>query len=101
MPRCRSTRQRLADAVKAHTYGPDGRGDPWLRVGGLKGFVDGSLGSHTAAFHEPFTDAPKDRGFFINTPEDLYAWINGADAAGLHVMVHAVGDRANQTLLDI
>ena len=57
--------------------------------------------SHTAAFHEPFTDAPKDRGFFVNTPEDLYAWINGADAAGLHVMVHAIGDRANQTLLDI
>jgi predicted amidohydrolase YtcJ len=35
-----------------------GRGDEWLRIGGLKGFVDGSLGSHTAAFHEPFTDVP-------------------------------------------
>ena len=32
----------------------DGRGDEWLRVGGLKGFIDGSLGSHTAAFEEPF-----------------------------------------------
>lgn len=96
-----NTWERLAEAVKAGTYGPDGRGDQWLRVGGLKGFVDGSLGSHTAAFHEPFTDAPKDRGFFVNTPEDLYTWINGADAAGLHVMVHAIGDRANQTLLDL
>jgi predicted amidohydrolase YtcJ len=96
-----NTWERLAEAVKARTYGPDGRGDQWLRVGGLKGFVDGSLGSHTAAFHEPFTDAPKDRGFFVNTPEDLYTWINGADAAALHVMVHAIGDRANQTLLDI
>jgi len=96
-----NTWERLAEAVKARTYGPDGRGDQWLRVGGLKGFVDGSLGSHTAAFHEPFTDAPKDRGLFVNTPEDLYTWINGADAAALHVMVHAIGDRANQTLLDI
>jgi len=53
----------LRDAVANKTYGgADGRGDAWLRVGGLKGFVDGSLGSHTAAFHEPFTDAPKDRG---------------------------------------
>lgn len=96
-----NTWERLAEAVKAKTYGPEGRGDLWLRVGGLKGFVDGSLGSHTAAFHEPFTDAPKDRGFFVNTPEDLYTWISGADTAGLHVMVHAIGDRANQTLLDI
>jgi predicted amidohydrolase YtcJ len=96
-----NTWQRLADTVKAKTYGPEGRGDAWLKVGGLKGFVDGSLGSHTAAFLEPFTDAPADRGFFVNTPEDLHSWISGADAAGLHVMVHAIGDRANRTLLDI
>ena len=57
---------------------------------GLKGFVDGSLGSHTAAFHEPFDDAPNDRGLLINTPEELYRWISGADKAGLHVMVHAL-----------
>jgi predicted amidohydrolase YtcJ len=93
---------RLAEAVTARTYGgADGRGDAWLRVGGLKGFVDGSLGSHTAAFHDPFTDTPADRGLFVNAPEDLETWIAGADAAGLHVMVHAIGDRANQTLLDI
>ena len=95
------TWQKLADTVKARTYGPGGRGDAWLRIGGLKGFVDGSLGSHTAAFHEPFTDNPKDRGFFVNSPEDLYTWIKGADSAGLQVMVHAIGDRANQALLDI
>ncbi len=87
---------RLRDVVASKEYGgADGRGDQWLRVGGLKGFVDGSLGSHTAAFHAPFDDAPKDRGLLVNTPEDLYAWISGADKAGLHVMVHAIGDRAN------
>ena len=36
-----------------------------------------------------------DRGLFVNTPEDLYGWISGADKAGLHVLVHAIGDRAN------
>jgi predicted amidohydrolase YtcJ len=95
------TWERLRPAVESKRYGGDGRGDAWLRVGALKGFVDGSLGSHTAAFHEPFTDAPGDRGLFVNTPEDLYTWIAGADAAGLHVVVHAIGDRANTTLLDI
>jgi predicted amidohydrolase YtcJ len=93
---------RLRDVVGRREHGgEDGRGDEWLRVGGLKGFVDGSLGSHTAAFHQPFDDAPKDKGLLVNTPEDLYSWIAGADKAGLHVMVHAIGDRAIGMLLDI
>ncbi len=78
-----------------------GRGDEWVRLGGLKGFVDGSLGSHTAAFMEPFTDAPDDTGLLISSKEDLYAWTSGADRAGLHVMVHAIGDRAIRLQLDI
>ncbi|MDQ3950356.1 MAG: amidohydrolase family protein, partial [Gemmatimonadota bacterium] len=77
------------------------RGDAWLKIGALKGFVDGSLGSHTAAMLEPFSDAPTDTGLFVNTPEDLYRWVSGADRAGLHVMVHAIGDRANRVQLDI
>ncbi len=95
-----ATWERLRDTIASKEFGPDGRGDAWLRIGALKGFVDGSLGSHTAAFHEPFTDAPKDRGLLVNTPEALYAWISGADTAGLHVVVHAIGDRANALLLD-
>jgi predicted amidohydrolase YtcJ len=87
---------RLRDHVAAH-----GRGDAWLHWGALKGFVDGSLGSHTAAMLEPFTDAPNDRGLFVSTPEQLYEWTKGADAAGLHVVVHAIGDRAIRTQLDV
>ena len=91
-----ATWARLRDTVAAR-----GHGDAWLRIGGLKGFVDGSLGSHTAAMLEPFTDAPNDRGLFVNTPEDLYAWTSGADKAGLQVMVHAIGDSAIRTQLNI
>ena len=91
-----ATWERLRDTVAAR-----GRGDAWLRIGALKGFVDGSLGSHTAAMLEPFTDAPSDTGLFVNTHEDLYQWTSGADKAGLHVIVHAIGDRAIRDQLDI
>jgi len=78
-----------------------GSGDKWLRIGGLKEFVDGSLGSHTAAFFKPFTDSPADSGFFITTERDLYTRIKSADSAGLQVMTHAIGDKAIHALLDI
>lgn len=88
--------QWLADDIETR-----GRGNDWLRTGGVKGFMDGSLGSHTAAFLEPYTDAPDDIGFLLDTLDDLYAWIDGADAAGLQVNVHAIGDKAIRDLLDI
>jgi len=91
-----ATWARLRDTVAAR-----GHGDAWVRIGGLKGFVDGSLGSHTAAFLEPFTDAPGDSGLFVNSQQDLYEWTAGADRAGLQVIVHAIGDRAIRAQLDI
>jgi predicted amidohydrolase YtcJ len=91
-----STWAKLRDTVAAR-----GHGDSWLRIGGLKGFVDGSLGSHTAAMMQPFTDAPRDSGLMVNTPEDLYSWTSNADRAKLHVIVHAIGDRAIKLQLDI
>ncbi len=87
---------RLRDTVAAR-----GRGDDFLRIGGLKGFADGSLGSHTAAMHDGFTDTPAEKGFFVTPPESLYARTLGADKAGLQVMVHAIGDRAITTQLDV
>ncbi|MHB1096922.1 MAG: amidohydrolase [Gemmatimonadaceae bacterium] len=91
-----SSWKRLADTVKAR-----GHGDEWVRIGGLKGFVDGSIGSHTAAMLEPFTDAPNDRGLMVNSEADLYAWASAGDKAGLQLLVHAIGDRAIRTQLDI
>lgn len=88
--------ERLGAYVKERGFG-----DQWLRWGGLKSFVDGSLGSHTAAFLEPFTDAPADRGLFVTSNEERYAAIKGADALGLQLMVHAIGDRAIREQLDV
>jgi predicted amidohydrolase YtcJ len=88
--------QKLADYIAVH-----GRGTQWLRTGGVKGFMDGSLGSHTAAFLEPFTDTPGESGFLLDTLEDLHTWIEGADSADLQLIVHAIGDKAIRDLLDI
>ncbi|MBT8098913.1 MAG: amidohydrolase family protein, partial [Gammaproteobacteria bacterium] len=88
--------QRLRDYVTQH-----GRGSDWVKFGGLKGFMDGSLGSNTAAMLEPFTDTPDDRGFLLDSLDDIKAWVSGADSAGLHVNVHAIGDKAIRDLLDI
>ena len=89
---------RLRDEIAA-----SGRGDAVLRIGGLKGFMDGSLGSQTAYFFEPYLDAPDTRGLLSDEvqPEGAMAGrIVAADAAGLQVTVHAIGDRANVMLLD-
>jgi predicted amidohydrolase YtcJ len=88
--------ERLRDTVARK-----GHGDEWLRIGGLKGFVDGSLGSHTAAMFAPFTDSPKDSGFLVETENDLYKWTSSGDKAGLQMIVHAIGDRAINTQLNI
>jgi predicted amidohydrolase YtcJ len=79
-------------------------GSAMLRTGGLKGFADGSLGSTTALFFDPYNDAPDTSG--IPGPEMFPAGamlerVRGADKAGLQVMIHAIGDRANETILSI
>jgi predicted amidohydrolase YtcJ len=79
-------------------------GDEMLRIGGLKGFSDGSLGSTTALFFEPYNDAPATRGIPADEmfPEGvMLKRVREADAAGLQVMIHAIGDRANDTILSI
>lgn len=73
----------------------------WLKTGLVKGFVDGSLGSHTAAFKKPYSDKPEDKGFFINSEKQLYRWIVEADKANLQITVHAIGDHAIHSLLNI
>jgi predicted amidohydrolase YtcJ len=79
----------------------NGRGDDVLHWGGLKGYVDGSLGSTTAWFHQPYLDDPKTSGLFITDTALLRKWVLGADKAGLHLGVHAIGDKANDFILSV
>jgi predicted amidohydrolase YtcJ len=90
-----ATWERMRDLVDR-----DGRGDHRLFWGGVKAFVDGSLGSTTAWFYEPYDDAPGERGLMVTDTMELRSDIVEADAAGLHVIVHAIGTRANDWLLD-
>ena len=79
----------------------EGSTDPWLKIGGLKGFMDGSAGSRTAYFFEPYSDSAGYRGLLQHPETDMRRWIGNADSAGLQVTVHAIGDRANAILLSI
>ena len=90
------TWSRLRDYVAR-----EGTGDARLKWGGLKGFVDGSLGSTTAWFYQPYLDEPNTSGLMVTDTARLRAWILEADKAGLHVVVHAIGDRANDWLLGV
>jgi len=91
--------ERLAQTgVRAHF------GSAMLRTGGLKGFADGSLGSTTALFFEPYVDAPNTSGIPSDEmfPEGaMLERVRGADRAGLQVIIHAIGDRANDNILSI
>jgi predicted amidohydrolase YtcJ len=78
-----------------------GLGDDWVKIGGVKGFVDGSLGSSTAKMYEPYLNEPGSTGVYVTPLNALHEYIRGADQAGLSVAVHAIGDRANAELLDI
>ncbi|SDE26580.1 amidohydrolase [Kordiimonas lacus] len=88
--------QRMQGYVAEH-----GRGDDMLRWGGLKGFVDGALGSTTAWMYEPYADAPETSGFPLLSMNELQNRVFGGAQAGLHVTVHGIGFQANDKLLDI
>jgi predicted amidohydrolase YtcJ len=94
---------------------PHGFGDPWLRVGGLKGFVDGIQGNSTARFYEPQlhsgkrgewrdstnTAATSGPGSGMEPAGNMERNLFGADRAGLWPQVHAIGDEAIDTLLTL
>jgi len=86
----------VADSVRRN-----GAGDDWVRIGGVKGYMDGSAGSRTAFFFEPFSDSAGYRGLMRQPESDMRAWVGAADSAGLQIAVHAIGDRANAIILSI
>ncbi len=93
-------RMPLADWIKDRRL-PAGEQDEWLRLRGVKSFVDGSLGSSTALFFAPYDDEPDNRGLLVRPPAELAEQLAMADRTGLQAAVHAIGDRANSILLDV
>ena len=89
--------QRLADVGIRADFGSES-----LHIGGVKGFADGSLGSTTALLFAPYLDSPKTSGITsadLSDPAQMWSNIEHADAAGLQIAIHAIGDKANNTIL--
>lgn len=79
-------------------------GTPMLRMGAVKGYADGSLGSETAYFFDSYTDNPKSHGLLsseMHPPSAMLQRLKAADAAGLQLCIHAIGDRAISMVLDM
>jgi predicted amidohydrolase YtcJ len=77
-------------------------GNEYLHIGGVKGFADGSLGSTTALLFAPYLDAPNTSGITsaeLSNPEQMWHNMENADAAGLQIATHAIGDKANDIIL--
>ncbi len=86
-----------------------GSGDAWIRLGALKGHIDGIMGTSTARFFEPYSNDPTNRGRWRPLMVDsagnfvegkFLSYMLGADRAGLQLTVHAIGDEANHVLLN-
>jgi predicted amidohydrolase YtcJ len=79
-------------------------GGPFLRIGAVKAFADGSLGSRTAYFFEPYSDESGNRGLLAGGMQPLSRMRDRmveADAAGLQICSHAIGDQAISIVLDL
>ncbi|KAL2478216.1 Amidohydrolase family [Forsythia ovata] len=73
----------------------------WIYLGGMKSFADGSLGSNSALFYEPYVDEVQNYGLQVADLDDLYNMTVSSDKSGLQVAVHAIGDRSNDLILDM
>lgn len=79
-----------------------GRGDSWLWWGGIKAMIDGSLGSRTAWMYEPYLDDPSTVGLIVSADTiEFKEALRGADKAGIQIATHAIGDHANDWVLDL
>ena len=91
--------QKQAEVGIRHAFGSS-----FLRIGAVKAFADGSLGSRTAYFFDPYSDDPNNSGLLGQQMQPISRirdWMTQADAAGLQLCTHAIGDRAISTVLDL
>ena len=87
-------------SAQAERQAQFGNGDDWLRDLGVKGFVDGSLGSGTAWFYQAYSDEPGNVGLPLTPPATLHEYMAQSDAAGMKLAIHAIGDRAIDSAID-
>ena len=93
---------RLVDAIASDQFGGEqGQGSEWVRVGAVKGVVDGTFSTRTAAIDLPYPGTGDDRGLLLYDEERLYEEVVKADDAGLQVALHAVGERATNLAIDV
>ncbi|MBC7315457.1 MAG: amidohydrolase, partial [Chloroflexi bacterium] len=78
-----------------------GFGSEWLKIGHLKLFADGALGSATAEMLEPYEGRPGDYGVAAMTTEEIYDAVRRAAQGGIASAIHAIGDAANRRVLDV
>ena len=79
-------------------------GGPFLRIGALKAYADGSLGSSTAYFFDPFSNQPNNHGLLSDEMHPISLMqdrMMRADAAGLQICTHAIGDQGISIILDL
>ncbi len=77
------------------------RGADGFRVGGVKVYLDGSLGARTAALFEPYSDDPGNLGILRESSEDLAGIVEKASESGFQLCVHAIGDRAVEAAVKV
>ncbi|XP_078178772.1 amidohydrolase family isoform X2 [Carex rostrata] len=92
-----ATWSRLAELIREKGW----RLSQWIYLGGVKAFADGSLGSNSALFHEPYEDDPSNNGIQIVDIDWLANATLHSDKSGLQVAIHAIGDKANDMVLDM
>jgi len=89
----------LDDAVRLGMR--SGFGGEWIRVGGVKMFLDGALGSRTALLREPYEGEPENRGIETLPLADFREAVRVAAEAGIASTVHAIGDEATRRALEV
>ncbi|MFX1319397.1 MAG: amidohydrolase [Promethearchaeota archaeon] len=80
---------------------PTGLGDDYLRLGGVKVFIDGSFGAQTAAISQPYLDKPESNGLMLFDEQNYRFLIVTANELGLQVSTHAIGDRAIELVIRV
>lgn len=96
--------KQINDPYIHHAHGirlRSGFGDDWLRIGGLKIFADGAIGSLTALMIEPYGGEPHNRGIAVTPKERIYELVSEGSRMGFHSTIHAIGDRAVREVLDV